>query len=254
MQLIPRYLLNNTIIIVTNETGFDTEYMPVYSRQIKAYRGIDNKIQFKIVNADQKAMDITDYMPTFVAFDETKRQVIRRVGTIQDGAKGKFEINITENDLLNIQRQYLRYNIYLTDLEGDNHLTFADSNFDNNATLFVDDYAFPGPAEPHTVSTFVQDNTEWISEAISAEPALNGNEALHTAAIYTNDYIGDATLEATLDVNVNEDTSWAPINTITFDGTETMPTYFNFRGVYNYLRFKTTASPNDTITKILVRN
>ena len=53
MQLIPRYLVNNTIIIVTNETGFDTEYMPVYSRQIKAYRGIDNKIQFKIVNASK---------------------------------------------------------------------------------------------------------------------------------------------------------------------------------------------------------
>jgi len=204
MQLIPRYLVNNTIKIVTNETGFDTEYMPVYSRQIKAYRGINNKIQFKIVNADQKPMDITDYMPTFVAFDETKRQVIRRVGTVTNSVQGTFTITISENDLLDIQRQYLSYNIYLTDLEGDNHLTFADSHFDNNATLFVDDYAFPGPAESIEVSIFTENNSEWYSESISAQPAINGNEALHTIAIYTNNYIGDVVLQATLENNTDE--------------------------------------------------
>ena len=39
-----------------------------------------------------------------------------------------------------------------------------------------------------------------------------------------------------------------------FDGTETEPKVSNFNGVYNYLRFETTADPANTITKILVRN
>lgn len=254
MQYLPRYLLNNKFIIISTDSGYNTEYMPVYTRQIKAYRGIDNKIQFQILNADQKAMDITDYMPTFVAFDETKRQVIRRVGTVQDGVKGKFEINITENDLLNIQRQYLRYNIYLTDLEGDNHLTFADSNFDNNATLFVDDYAFPGPVSSIEVTVFTENNSEWYSESISAQPAINGNDGLHTIAIYSNNYIGDVVLQVTLENNTDESTSWSDFHNITFNGTETEPVEYNFNGVFNFLRFKTTNSPADTIQKILVRN
>jgi len=254
MQYLPRYLLNNTFIIISTDSGYNTEYMPVYTRQLKAYRGIGNKVQFQLLNADQKPIDITDYMPTFVAFDEEKRQVIRRVGTIQDGVKGKFEIVITENDLLDIQRQYLRYNIYLTDLEGDNHLTYADSNFDNNATLFIDDYAFPGPVDSIEVTVFTENNSEWYSESISAQPAINGNEALHTIAIYTENYIGDVVLQATLENNTDESTNWSNLHTITFVGTEIEPVVYNFNGVFNFLRFKTTNSPTDTIQKILIRN
>ena len=254
MQLIPRYLLKESNIIVTYETGFHTEYMPVYSRQIKTYRGIDNKIQFKIINADQKPMDITDYMPTFVAFDETKRQVIRRVGTVTNSVQGTFTITITENDLLDIQRQYLRYNIYLTDLEGDNHLTFADSNFDNNATLFVDDYAFPGPRESKSVSNFTEDNEFWYTGSINAEPSINGNEALHTAAIYNINYIGDVSIQVTLDNSVSSATNWATIDTITLAGDETEPTIYNFNGVYNFVRFCAAADPTNKINKILIRN
>ena len=55
MQLIPRYLVNNRTTVVVNDTGFITEYKPVYSRNLKIYRGIDNKIEFKIPNADLKA-------------------------------------------------------------------------------------------------------------------------------------------------------------------------------------------------------
>ena len=53
MQLIPRYLVSNRITIVVNETGFVTEYRPVYNRQLQVYKGIDNKIEFRVLNADQ---------------------------------------------------------------------------------------------------------------------------------------------------------------------------------------------------------
>ena len=70
MQLIPRYLVNNTVTIVANDSGFITEFKPVYSRQIKVYRGIDNTIQFRLLNADQKPINVASYTPKFVAFDE----------------------------------------------------------------------------------------------------------------------------------------------------------------------------------------
>ena len=76
MQLVPRYLVNNRIEIISNEAGFVTEYRPVYQRQLKVYRGIDNNIQFRLLNADQKPINSNLYTPRFVAFDEKNNCII----------------------------------------------------------------------------------------------------------------------------------------------------------------------------------
>ena len=52
MQLLPRYLVDNTTILVADLAGFITEYRPVYNRDIEIYRGIDNALQFYFFNAD----------------------------------------------------------------------------------------------------------------------------------------------------------------------------------------------------------
>ena len=82
MQLIPRYLVNNRVTIVANDKGFITEYRPVYQRQLKVYKGIDNALQFRLVNADQKPINVASYTPKFVAFDEAGNQVIAHDGVV----------------------------------------------------------------------------------------------------------------------------------------------------------------------------
>ena len=105
MQLIPRYLVNNRVNIVADMAGFITEYRPVYSRQLQVYKGIDNVIQFRLMNADQRPVDATGYTPVFVAVDENRSLVVERECVIQDdgssGVRGLFSVTITENDLLN---------------------------------------------------------------------------------------------------------------------------------------------------------
>ena len=266
MQLIPRYLVNNVVTIVASDSGFVTEYMPVYNRQLKIYKGIDNQIQFRLLNADQKPINIAPYTPKFVAFDELGNQVIEHDGSVtqlddSSASRGKFTVTITENDLLNIKQQYLRYNIYLVDSTSNKTLTYVDSHFDNNGTIFVDSYAFPGPRATYSVSAFTEDqglsgvdDSVWYSESIDAEPAINGNEALHTAAIYQSGYAGTVTIQATLENAVTGNTNWADISTVTIAGTEEQPTPVNFNGIFSHLRFKCSANPADKLSKILVRN
>ena len=114
MQLIPRYLVNNRTTVVANEADpdrvFITEYRPVYTRQLKVYKGIDNVLEFRLLNQDQKQIDWVDkeYTPKFQAFDENKNLIIEHNGvaiTNDDSAaaRGLFKVTITENDLLNIQ-------------------------------------------------------------------------------------------------------------------------------------------------------
>ena len=175
--------------------------------------------------------------------------------TFQDRTKrGVFSINITENELLNIKQQYLKYTIILVDSVGARTLTYSDEHFGAQGTIYVSGNALPGPLSTHNISTFTQDDTVWNSEPVDANPAINGNSALHTAAVYTNEFIGTVTVQGTLANQVTDQTFWADIDTLTFDGTETEPSYTNFNGVFSYVRFKTNASPADKITKISIRN
>jgi len=262
MQLIPRYLVSNRSLIIANEAGFVTEYRPVYNRQLQVYKGIDNVLEFKLLNADQKPISLAGYTPKFQAFDENNSLIIEHEGVqvTSDGStpiKGLFKVTITENDLQNVKEQFLKYSIHLKDSNDNSVITYRNSHFENDATIKVSASAFPGPRDTYSVSTFTQvtENTPyWISESLNAEPGINGNEALHTAVIYADNYIGDVVVQATLDNQVTGTTSWADISTLTFTGSETEPKPVNFNGVYSHLRFKSTADPANKISKILVRN
>lgn len=171
--------------------------------------------------------------------------------------RGVFSLTISENDLLNVKQQYLKYAIMLVDSIGGRTLTYSDDHFGVHGTIYVSGNALPGPIATQNVTTFTQDSqspTAWYSETIDAQPAINGNSALHTAVVYTDSFVGNVIVQGTLENQVTLNTFWADIDTLTFDGTETEPVPVNFNGVYSFLRFKTDASPADTITKILVRN
>ena len=263
-----RYLAPNRIIVLANEAGHVTEYKPVYSRNLQVYKGIDNVLEFKLINPDQKPLDVDRYTPKFVAFDENKQMVIEHDGVnLQEGdstaytKKGLFSVTITENDLLNVKDQYLSYNIYLVDYDDTKVLTYANEWFDSAGVIKISGSAFPGPIPSYTVNGYLEDagvagidDSVWYSESIAAQPGINGNQALHTAAVYTDSYIGDVTVQGTLENQITGSTNWADISTVTLTGSETEPTPINFNGVFSYLRIKTTAEPKDKITKVLVRN
>jgi hypothetical protein len=241
--------------------GTITEYRPVYTKQLQLYKGIDNVLEFRLLNADQKPVDITSYTPKLVAFDETNQMVLEKDCTILDDGstvtRGKFKLTVTENELLNVKQQYLSYNVYLVETDGDKVLTYSQPNFGNDGVIYVNGTTFPGPLNSYSVTSFEQEAPAietWYSETVDAQPAINGNEALHTVAAYTSSYIGDIVVQATLDNQVTGTTQWADIATMQLGGSETTPTPINFNGVFSHIRFKATANPADKITKVLVRN
>lgn len=262
MQLIPRYLVKNKVDIISNDTGYSVEYRPVYSRQLKVYRGIDNDFQFRLLNADQKPIRITD-TPVIVVFDENNNKIIERDCTVQDDGssvslKGMFTATVTENDLLNIKQQYLHYNVYLNG-ETSNTLTYADRQFGSAGIMYVDGMAFPGPKASVNVENFYQEQDYWVAgsdsaDQITAHPEINGNTALHTVAVYTDSYVGTIEVQGTLDNQITGVNNWTTVSTLTFDGTEDAPMPANFNGVFTFLRFKLSADPTNKVTKILVRN
>ncbi len=262
MQLIPRYLVKDRILVVSNDVGFAVEYRPVYSRTVKVYRGVSNKIQFRMLNADQKPVTLLN-APHIVIFDENQVQVLDRECVVQDdgstaATRGMFYVTINENDLLDIKQQYLHYNIYVSEA-GIKTVTYANRNFDSAGIMYLDSLAYPGAKSPMVIENFfLEQNSVWVAgsdnDVISGEPWLNGNTALHTAAVYTNNYVGNIEIQVTLQDQLNGLNNWATVQTLTFDGTETEPVPVNFNGVFSFIRFKADADPTGKITKILLRN
>lgn len=257
MQLAYRYLVKNHTILVSNEAGFVTEYRPVYHKHLKIYRGINNTLEFRLLNADQKPVQLSS-TPVLVAYDENKQQVLKKNCTVLDDSslatRGKFKLDISDNDTLNIDSQFLSYSVYLQDDNGSNAITYNNVAFDTCGTIVIESCMFPGPANSYSVTTFTEDNEAWYSEAIEAQPGINGNDALHTVALYTNNYTGTVTVQGTLENQIVGSTSWADVTSTELDGNETEPTPINFNGVYSYIRIKSSTNTTDKITKVLVRN
>jgi len=258
MQLTPRYLVKNKTNIIANEAGFITEYRSVYTRQIKIFKGIDNVLEYRVLNADQKPVDIQGYTPVIMIFDENQNLVIQHdcdvldLGTTE--TRGKCKITITENDMLNLKQQYLSYSIHLNSSSG-NTLTYSDSYFENRGTIYLDGQSLPAPKPAHSITQFSEEvEGTWVSESVEAQPALNGNEALHTALVYTNGFDGEVTIQGTLENQIDTGiTKWFDVETEVVTTTETHK-MFNFNGVFSYLRVSVNADPENKITKVLVRN
>lgn len=259
MQLTPRYLVNDkTNLVADLATGITTEFRTVYAKNLKVYRGIDNTLTFEIKNNDQKPISILNlYTPKFVAFDESKNQVLDKTGTIIETStpnyKGQFTVNISENELLDVKDQYLSYAVYLVkDSDDSKVITYANAHFEMSGTIEVHSTAFPGPKDSYSVETFTETETDiFVSEKVQADPALNGNTALHTVAVYgSSDFDGTVTVQGSLE-NQNPST-WVDITSSAISN-PTEPKYINFNGVFSFIRTKYTKT-SGTIDKVLIRN
>jgi len=231
----------------------------VYQRELQVYRGIDNVLEFQILNSDQKPIPLGTRQARFVAFDSNNNMIIDRTATTIIANKGLVNVTITDNDVLNVKQQYLHYNVYIVNDNDTRTLTYTDEHFNASAVIYLSSRAYPGPKASIEIETFnspTGGSTLYFTDAISAEPGVNGNEAIHTLAIYPAGFIGDVIVEATLENQVvgEAQVDWVEIERVTLDGTEEQLIPINFVGVLSYIRILATANPNETIEKVLIRN
>ena len=105
-----------------------------------------------------------------------------------------------------------------------------------------------------SVTTFTEDNPSsgiFISSSVDAQPGINGNSALHTAAYYLDSAVGTIIVQGTLDTNSGT-SNWSDLDTFTASSSDSL-VYRNFNGVFSHIRFKHTLT-SGSLSKILVRN
>jgi hypothetical protein len=273
MQLISVYLYQNKIDVFTNASAdWKTErYRRVYNRNVKIYRGVDNRIDIQVRNSDEKAASATGSTLVFNLVErETQTLVAKKDCVALDAAIGKFYVTLTEAEMIDIEAGFYQYSIYKelrTDNSDGTYLVssrtpmYVDAQYNMLATLEVLDSG-QGDVQPSTAIkefSFHKSFNEpfddyYVSSIIDAQPQTSTAQSFHTFQLYLTNYSGVVKIQGSIDEGATPKT-WVDLETLTLS-TSTLE-YTNITGKYNWFRVKHTPNKlitnHGTVDKILYR-
>ena len=275
MQFNPVYLYANKLDVFTTSTGtWSTErYRRVYNRNLKIFRGVDNRIDIQVRNSDQKASNIAGSTLVFnLVNQDTKDLVLQKDFTDIDLATGKVTVILTADELLDLDTGFYNYSIIKevrstvdsTDYTVTSKIPlYIDSQYSTVGTLEITGDVYGGVANSVIVDTFnytnpfTQGETEpapfYTSAIIDAAPNTSPAHPIHTFQFYTTNYTGTVEIQASLDAQgaTPRETKWATVATVNL----LTERYKNVTGKYNWFRIKHIPALNNTgtVDKILYR-
>lgn len=273
MQFNPVYLYPNKLDVFTSPEGsWTTErYRRVYNRNLKLFRGVDNRIDIQVRNSDQKASNITGSVLVFnLISKDTKNLVLQKDFSDMDLTTGKVTVTISNAELLNIDNGFYSYSIVKEvreTVDPTNYRVtskfplYVDSQYGTVGVVEVLGDVYGEVSESLTVNTFNytnpftvgEDNDPWyVSAIIDAEPKLNTG-SIHTFQFYSTNYAGTVTIQGNLDDQgaSPRESKWVDVDTVDL----TVESYKNVTGKYNWFRIKHVPATDNvgTIDKILYR-
>ena len=275
MQFNPVYLYVNKLDVFTTLTDtWSTErYRKVYNRNLKIFRGVDNRIDIQVRNNDQKASNIVGSTLVFnLVSQATKDLVLQKDFTAMELATGKVTVIVTAEELFDLDIGFYNYSIVKevratvdsTDYTVTSKMPlYMDSQYDTVGTLEITGDVYGGVADSVIVNTFnytnpftqgaVEPFPFYTSQIIDAAPNTSPAYPIHTFQFYTTNYTGTVEIQASLDAQgaTPRDTKFSTVATVDLANEK----YKNVTGKYNWFRIKHIPATNNTgtVDKILYR-
>lgn len=247
MQILPIYLYANkldvTLDLYATIRGVN---QVMYQRDLTVQKGIKNQIRIQFKNSDQKRISIsTSTIFVFSMFDAINQRLIvekdLEVLPETTSTKGMALLTLNESDTLDLDKSSYTYSVKQQDTDGTYTPAYANTYYGMNGTLHISTDIYPVLQDSTTVTSFnptFNSSTglyEHKSGNIHANPAFNGNTALHTVAFYMTAYKGTVNIQAALDNNPTGDHSYYTIVSKAYNGKSGVD-YVNFDGVFTYIR------------------
>jgi hypothetical protein len=251
MQLGSIYLYPNRLDVYTNlESWVHERYRRVYNRNLKVYRGVDNRVEFRVKNSDQKPANISSRTFVFrLIVRETQELLIKKDCELVDAINGRIVLNLSENELLDIEPALYQYSLSYEVREdrGDYYVVtdkkpvYVDTQYGANAVIEVLGGVDGEPLPSVEISEFkryvdpIPENNFFHSGIIDANAPIVTANSLHTFQLYFTNFTGRVTLQASLSKGGDPQT-WADI--ASYDYIDTNREYINIVGKYSWFRFK----------------
>ena len=147
MQQIYSYLYDNTIEVQYDiDPTVEQRNRVVYTRTINLYKNIDNVVKIKVLNSDQKPIDITGYTLTFNMVDDyvyaNANVVLQSNVTISNANIGLCTVTIQSEDLVQLDRENYTYNVLVNNGSA-NIAAYVDDNWGASGQVFLSNAAYP---------------------------------------------------------------------------------------------------------------
>lgn len=275
MQYSPVYLYPNIIKAYTNALdSWPGGFNKVYQRTLKIYRGTDNKLDLQIRNGDQKAIDISGNYIVFSLFARETQELLLKKDCVETNdsslSKGKVSVNITEEELLDLEPGFYNFTIHTEIREiinaQEHRITsknplYVDSQFGVIGNIEVRGEIDGLPSDSNEYIAFNKhvdvnrvEDTWYTSSIIDASRALSTPLSNHTFQFYTTDLIGDIEIQGSLENGASPGT-WTTVKQLTrgdSSGAFDKTFFENVEGKFSFFRIKYTPI-SGTIDKILYR-
>lgn len=185
------YLYDTHLGLVISDDNIIVDNRPMYQRTVIAHRGLTNAIYFNVTNRDRRPQDVSEAVASAVIFDPKERKRLLAKLMEPTDTEGRLKLTLAEGDLQNIKPgRYHMYVAYTTN--GLDQLPFY-SNQDNGVRFDIEitqqAMLSPLPTQEQTELTEV-DSDKWVTSAFSGNQARNFDGALHSIAIYMDEYVG----------------------------------------------------------------
>jgi hypothetical protein len=267
MQLNSSYLYPNRIEVFTSLLASLTSerYRKVYNRNLKVYRGVDNRVDIQLKNSDQKNISIGN---SFLVFNlvtrEGKNLILKKdcvVVTDTATLRGRAYVVLTKQDLLDIESGFYDYSLILekrTVIDNDEYrvtettLLYTDSQYGALATLEIKEDVY-GEVEPSKeiksfllsdpLSSDASVGEFYVSDLIDTNRSIQTAQSLHTFQFYCSGFTGRVEIQGSLDASATPN-DWTTVSELEFEN-ETM-IYENVVGKWNWFRIKHSAIDNGT--------
>lgn len=254
MQPIAGYLYKQNITVIKNiDLGLYKENQLVYAKPLQLYKGIDNKFQLIIRNAEQKPVRLLDHTVIFNLVDPTARELVfsRRL-LVQYNYKGVATTTIEAPLLGDLRPGLYHYSVVVINPENEQEVVYSDDNYQSQgqARLHESIYgAFVPSVKPTILPYHNNSDTNYhnvaFTDVIPTDSRTKSRAVYQTVHYNCTGFTGTIEAQATLNTDATSlPSTWfvAQSATLTdFTGND----YFTFQGKYNSVRFKITKQNGD---------
>ena len=261
----------NEIDLVKKQENLFLDNKTMNKKEFVAHKGMDNKFFISLRDQDRKLQNIynTEIKADIIKYATNERVLTKYAKPMLE--KGQAELLLAEADLNNLSPGQYKISFKFLEEDGTSAPVFSDYNGGVICTLIVKEDANPTPVATQVANVWNQTkninfgdaSNVFTSGSFVGNKTYNFNNANHTIGIYTTGFTGNVYVEGSLGLEApsSDDSNWAPISIInTLDripfANISGPTYYNFTGNFNYLRFKysPSAANSGSFDKILLRN
>jgi hypothetical protein len=237
--------IHMVILLDASGTYNSIRYRPVFSKDLKASKGVDNVILIRFMNQEQKPVDITGLTFTFrvMSRDGTQLLLSKELETVT-ASQGHTKLTLVESELDEIVAQKANYSITV-DRNSLTEPVFVDDQAGSRGVIEILDAAMPEFEASSEIT--VAANPGDSSAVYSSQ--WNPENYLQTVQYNLTDFEGTITVETSATGNA----PWYELETVQYDsGATTASKYFNVEGWHSKMRLRVEYT-SGTIDAIYVR-